>query len=345
MRVLTLQIGTMTGVRHELGCLKGIPWPSGSTQVESSGLKQFLAPAKAVRSQLIALQPLSPARIPVVFVHGTFSSPVTWAELNNMLGADPLLRRRYQIWSFNYGSGNSLPFSAGELRDALTAIVQRLDPEGTKALLRQMVIVGHSQGGLLAKLTATETGDRIWRAISDELLEDFPITEDQRTRLRHLLFLEPLPFVQRVIVISTPHRGSYLASRFARRMASRLMRLPSATIGATRDVASLFKGSEAEKFLQGRMPTSLDGMSPHNPGLLALADIPVTPPIKAHSIILIKGGADLRHAHDGVVAYTSAHVDYAESERVVQGAHSCLNLATTFEEVRRILHEHLLEKK
>ena len=110
----------------------------------------------------------------MVYVHGTFASPVTWAELNNALTADPVLRQRYQVWSFMYGSGNALPISAAELRDALTATVQKLDPQGTNALLRQMVVIGHSQGGLLTKLTATATGDRMWRAVSDKPLEEFP---------------------------------------------------------------------------------------------------------------------------------------------------------------------------
>ena len=218
-----------------------------------------------------------------------------------------------------------------------------MDPEGTNSLLRQMVIIGHSQGGLLAKMTATSTGDKVWRAVSDKPLEEFPVTEDQRAKLRHLLFLEPLPFVRRVIFISTPHRGSYLASSFARRLASKLMSLPSATVQASRDAALFAKADSAERFLKGKLPTSLDSMSPKNPGLLALADIPVVPTIKAHSIIPVKGDGDLQNGRDGVVGYTSAHVDYVESELVVRGPHSCQNLPATIEEVRRILHEHLKE--
>ena len=121
------------------------------------------------------------------------------------------------------------------------------------------------------------------------------------------------------------------------------MSLPSATVNATRDPASFAKGTSAERLLSGRLPTSLDSMSPKNPGLLALADIPVAPTIKAHSIIPVKGDGDLQHGRDGVVAYTSAHVDYVESELVVRGEHSCQNLPATIEEVRRILHEHLKE--
>jgi hypothetical protein len=50
---------------------------------------------------------------------------------------------------------------------------------------------------------------------------------------------------------------------------------------------------------------------------------------------------DFRHGRDGVVVYSSAHVDYVKSELIVRGEHSCQNLPPTIEEVHRILHEHL----
>jgi pimeloyl-ACP methyl ester carboxylesterase len=305
------------------------------------GMQQFMSPSKRVRSQLIPLSTFATNRIPVVFVHGTFASPVTWAELGNTLAADPVLRERYQIWEFMYGSGNAVAISAGELRDALTATIQKLDPAGTNSKLQQMVVIGHSQGGLLTKFTACATGDKLWKAISDKPLEEYPLPEDQREQLRHLLFVEPLPFVRRVVFISTPHRGSYLAGSFARRLAARLLSLPSATLSATRHPLTFVKGSSVEKLLGGRFPTSLDSMSPKNPAMLALADIPVAPNIKAHSIIPVLGDGDLSKGRDGVVAYRSAHVDYVESELVVHGGHSCQNMSATIEEVRRILYEHL----
>jgi len=331
----TVTIGNTT-VPLEIDLTTHTAYVLNQSFVWNLGLLQFLTPSRHVQSQLIPYNSFSSDRIPLVFVHGTFSSPVTWAELNNTLAADPVLRQRYQIWSFIYGSGSVLAISAGELRDDLTTTIQRLDPQGTNALLHQMVIIGHSQGGLLTKLTATSTGDRLWQAFSDKPIEEFPIDETQRAQLRHLLFLEPLPFVRRVIFMSTPHRGSYLSSSFVRRWVAKLMSVPSATAST-----AMFKGSRVERLLGGRLPTSLDSMSPQNPVLLALSDIPVAPTIKAHSIIPVKGSGNVQHGRDGVVAYTSAHVDYAASELVVRGGHSCQNLPATMEEVRRILHEHL----
>lgn len=167
------------------------------------------------------------------------------------------------------------------------------------------------------------------------------MSDEQRARLRRLLFLEPLPFVSRVIFISTPHRGSYLASSFARRVAAKVMSLPGATMRATHDTNSWLRGTKVDRMLHGRLPTSLDSMSPKNPVLLALAEMPVTPPIKAHSIIPVTTEGDPQNGRDGVVAYRSAHVSYVESELVVRGKHSCQNLPVTIEEVRRILHAHL----
>lgn len=307
------------------------------------GRLQFLAPGEHVRSQLILSQPYIPGRIPVVFVHGTFSSPITWAEMANTLAADPLLRSRYQLWSFIYSSGNPLLLSVAELRDALTTIVQKLDPEGKDPALREMVIIGHSQGGLLTKCTAIATSDRLWNVVSSEPIEELKVSEAEREKLRHLLFFEPLPFVRRVVFISTPHRGSYLAGNFVRNLTRRLMSLPQTVISRGQQALKLTKGSELEKFMRGKMPTSLDGMSPKNPGLLVLADDPVLPPIKANSIISVEGDGDYHKGGDGVVAYSSAHQDYVESEFIVRSYHTCLNNPATIEEVRRILYAHLAQ--
>ena len=43
--------------------------------------------------------------------------------------------------------------------------------------------------------------------------------------------------------------------------------------------------------------------------------------------------------------YTSAHVDYAESEFIVRSSHSCQGNPVTIEEVRRILLKNLAEAK
>ena len=307
--------------------------------VWSLGMGQFFSPVERVKSDAYLTQPYQRGRIPVVFVHGTFSSPVWWAEMLNTLRSDPEIRQRCQFWYFIYNSGNPVPYSALKLRECLIARIKQFDPEGTDAALQQMVVIGHSQGGLLTKLTATDTGDRLWQATGVKSLEDPSITEKQRELIRQYTVFTPLPFVKQVVFISTPHRGSYLATSFARKITRKFVTLPGTILQHTREFTGLAETLDIQG-LKG-IRTSLDSMSPNNKGLLALAEIPTAPGITSHSIIAVQGDGDYRQGKDGLVAYPSAHVDYAASEFIVRSFHSCQDKPPTIEEVRRILLEHL----
>ncbi len=60
----------------------------------------------------------------------------------------------------------------------------------------------------------------------------------------------------------------------------------------------------------------------------------------AHSIIAVKGTGPVEAGDDGVVKYSSAHIDGVESELIVRSGHSTQATPQTIEEVRRILYEH-----
>jgi len=302
---------------------------------------QFFSPAQVLKSQLLLSRPYQRGRVPVVFVHGTFSNPVWWAEMVNTLNADPEIRERCQIWQFLYSSGNPIFISAKELRDALTAKVHELDPNGQDPALQQMVVIGHSQGGLLTKLTVTDTGDQLWRVLSDKPLDESKLTTAQQGWVRTNLFFTPLPFVRDVVFICTPHRGSYLASKFVRRIIYKLISFPKTAVQRSADFLLHHQDIKLPRSFRGQIPTSVDGMSPENPFLLKLADIPVSPNVQAHSIVAINSDAQPPDGVDGVVSYRSAHVDYVESEYIVRSGHSCQSKPATIEEVRRILREHL----
>ena len=309
----------------------------------SLGRIQFFSTLGPVKTGIRRMKPYLPGQIPVVFVHGTASSPVWWAEMWNTLNADPVLRSRCQFWMFNYASGNPITYTAGILRNDLMEEIKILDPDGKDAALQHMVIIGHSQGGLLAKLTATDTGDKLWRLFSQTNIDDLKVDEKTRELLRTNLFFKPLPCVSRVIFISTPHRGSYRDSLFAQKLMNRFMKFNSDLVDAS---AGLLKIKDQVNFpaaVRKGVPTSLTGMATDNPFMLTLADIPVAPGIKCNSIIAIKGNDQPPRGADGVVKYTSAHVDYAESEFIVRSSHSCQGNPLTIEEVRRILLENLGE--
>jgi len=139
-----------------------------------------LIPKDRAQDGIFTLQPYRPGKIPVVLVHGTASSPARWAELINELNGDPKIRERFQIWLFIYDSGRGVGYSASRLRKALTNTVHELDPVGKDSALQQMVVIGHSQGGLLTKLTAIDSGTKFWDLISDKPFEQMKLSPEAR---------------------------------------------------------------------------------------------------------------------------------------------------------------------
>lgn len=307
-------------------------------------MQNFLGNAIGLRrdSALDGVRPYRKGRIPVVFVHGTASSPARWADMINDLMADVRLQDRYAFWTFRYDSGNPIAYSALQLRTTLSAAVERADPDGRDPCVQDMVVLGHSQGGLLTKLTAIDSGDRFWARISDQDFEEIKMRKRQKDLLRGALFVKRLPFVTEVIFLATPHRGSYLAGpQIVRRLAERLVRLPSDLVRLGADLVTVLPQGGVG-LTASRVPTSIDNMSPSNPFIETLAEIPVVPEVKAHSIIAVgKGSRPLESASDGVVKYPSAHIEGVESELLVKSPHSGMQAAPqTIEEVRRILLGH-----
>ena len=83
-------------------------------------------------------------------------------------------------------------------------------------------------------------------------------------------------------------------------------------------------------------------MSPGNPGIEAVRQIPIAPGIHAHSIIPTLQDGPLNDRNDGVVEYKSAHIDGVESELVIEHqGHSTQSNPLAVREVRRILLEEL----
>jgi len=303
-----------------------------------------LFPKDQAQDGIFTLQPYKTGKIPLVLVHGTASSPARWAELVNELNGDPTIRERYQIWLFIYDSGRGVGYSAGRLRKALTNTIHEFDPEGKDPLLQQMVVIGHSQGGLLTKLTSIDSGTKFWDLISNKPFEKMKLSPEARKLIQQSVFYTPLPFVKRVVFISTPQHGAMLAaSQFVTGLASKLVNLPITMVNTTALLAQIAIASGDEKIVAmlSRPMTSIDNMNASNPLLKTLASIPVAPGIPAHSIIAVEGDGPKEEGDDGVVAYKSAHIDEAVSEVVVHWSHSSQGTPEVIAEVKRILFEHL----
>ena len=283
--------------------------------------------------------------IPVVFVHGTASSPVRWAEMVNELSNDPQLWNSYQFWLFTYNTGNPVVYSAGILNEGLRNIVHQLDPQGKDPTLQEIVVIGHSQGGLLTKLCAVESGDIFWNNVSQMPFDELQVSPEAGEILRRSLFFEPVPAVKRVVFLSTPHGGSYLVGGWVSRLLRKFISLPRQLVDITKEVLTKNPQLEAMHSLDN-IPRSTDDMDPDGYFVKAISDMPIAPDIKAHSIIAVANADDPREEWtDGVVQYKSAHLEGVASELIVHSGHSTQDHPATIEEVRRILLEHLVAFK
>ena len=293
---------------------------------------------------IILMSPYRPGRIPVILVHGTASSPARWAEMLNELSNDPALWGRYQFWVFTYNTGNPVVYSAGILADGLRKTVRELDPEGRDEALKKMVVIGHSQGGLLTRLTVIDTGTKIWDAFSNVPFEKFQASPETKEILRRSMFFTPVPWVKRVVFLATPHGGSFLSGGWIGRLTGSFIKLPFRLANIMAEFGTMNPElRDAARSLK-EFPRSTDNMDPKSYFVQMYNDTPVVPGVAAHSIIAVKNPNDPKEEwNDGVVEYKSAHVEPVKSEFIVHSAHSVQDRPEAIEEVRRILLEHLRE--
>ncbi len=116
--------------------------------LEMTGLFDSDFKRPGVQAGLYLLRPYEPGKIPVVLVHGLFSSPRAFLQTMNELENDPEIACRYQFWVFLYPTGQPIPASALELRGSLERVRDQLDPNFSDPSMDRMVLIGHSMGGL-----------------------------------------------------------------------------------------------------------------------------------------------------------------------------------------------------
>jgi len=314
-----------------------------SPEIWERELKAFFSGvfSESTPTQLASIDAYRPGRIPVVFVHGTASSAGRWGDMVNDLLDDPRIRDRYQFWFFTYDTGNPVLYSAALLREALRDAVRKLDPTGADPALSEMVVIGHSQGGLLAKALVVDTGDRVWDAIAYKPFDEVNLSPERRDVLRQAVFIKPLPYVRRAIFIATPHRGSYLTEYPVTELLGRFLTLPVRILQIGADLAR--NAGDFKVNPRNLGSGSLFGMTPNNPVLQTMAATPIAPGVHAHSIIAVKGDGPIEGGNDGVVEYSSAHLEGVDSEYIVRSTHSTQSNPYTIEEVRRILLLHSAE--
>jgi pimeloyl-ACP methyl ester carboxylesterase len=300
---------------------------------------------------LYMLEPYDPDRIPVLMVHGLWSSPTTWMDMFNDLRSFPEIRQRYQFWFYLYPSGQPFWISATQMRNDLHTMRDAFDKPRRDESLDKMVLVGHSMGGLISRMQTIDSGDDFWKIVSnqpargpEEALANLKGPDEDRHKLVSSLFFKPNQSVSRVITIGTPHRGSEFANDFTRWLARKVIKLPTMYTNVGRDLAA----NNPHLVRESQMLTvanAIDSLAPDSPIFPVMLRAKRSTDVQYHNIIgVLENPTFLAPSgrNDGIVDYESATMDDVESELVVDAEHTSIHMTgKAIFEVRRILLEHL----
>ncbi|MEO1279275.1 MAG: hypothetical protein AAFV77_09985 [Planctomycetota bacterium] len=285
-------------------------------------------------------EPYDPSKIPVLMVHGLRSSPATWRDMLNGLRHDPDIRERYQFWMFYYPTGLPIARSAAYLRAELSRIREHFDPDGTNTPMDQMVLLGHSMGGLLSKAQVQDSGDRLWHSLHPEPFDEVAMPVEVRAHLQEVFFYNANPGIARLVFIATPHRGSGFASNWISRLGDLLVDLPdefdSIDPWFLAERERVQPGPEYQ--LERGIPSSIDDLREDSPHLIAYLETPMREGVPFH---LVAG--DTGDGTDGIVSVESATIDGAKSRLIVESGHEAHTHPLAIREIRRILLLHLEE--
>lgn len=281
-------------------------------------------------------------------MHGLLSNPAALLEVADIVRADPMLRSRYQIWVFRYPTGDDFLESAAALREQLAAAFAcrkqhspNLDIEPLNDPTRKAVIVGHSMGGLVAKLQVTDSGDRLWRAISNVPLEQLRGPPQTIADFRRSFFFRANPIIGCVVYIATPHQGSPWPSTGVGRWGANLARR-GASERADFEAISLNNPGALTGGFDETFPSSVDLLQPDSKLLLRLSYTAPAPEVRVHSIIGELCRLPRAGPSDGVVPMDGAYRSEAESTTIVDATHTLiLRSPDAQQEFLRILRIHL----
>jgi pimeloyl-ACP methyl ester carboxylesterase len=291
---------------------------------------------------LLQIDEYDPKKIPVVFVHGLLCRPEAWTPAVNQLLADPEIRSRYQFWFYLYPTGLPVWWSAAKLRSELDRYRSTLDPQHKNPNLDQIVLVGHSMGGLISSLVVRKGGEELWKQFTDTPPEKLKISAPAKDHLLKIVNFEPREDIRRVVFVATPHQGSQLAMNPFAEFFSNMVRLPNLfTSGERLVMVNSIRNNLRDLFVAPA--NSIRFLRAKSPLLLAILKLPMSKQVTYHSVIGDQGKGDTPHSSDGVVPYWSSHLPNAKSEKVVPSGHGANEDPEGIEEIRRILRLHLLE--
>ena len=314
----------------------------------TESLRTLFGRGEGIREPHIYLmQPYDPNRRIIFMLHGLASSPEAWVNLANEIMGDPEMREHYQVWSVYYPTNAPIALNRYTVSKAFNGTLRHFDPNGTARASHDMVFIGHSMGGVIARLMLSDSGEVLWNNIRQRYNLQGERLARVEAKLGPVLHFTPQPNVERAIFLAAPHKGTDAAGNRLGRLIGRLVRLPLTILGAFGDAFMALQDpgeTDGKKPKEPVVTNSIDNLKASDPFIKASSGLPIVPGLKYHSIIAKrKAEVPTPESDDGLVPYWSAHLEGALSEKVIVSGHSVQETPEAVLEVRRILRQDLHE--
>ena len=315
--------------------------------ISFGSLKGFLIKGHAEqRTGIYLTEPFDPQKIPVLFIHGLLSEPKTWERMAFELKKDPEISENFQFLFYSYPSATPIVPSAAILKNHLDRTVATIESEFKISMHRRLIVVGHSMGGILAKSLVSETGDRLWDTAFNSPIEEFDLSPQQKEMLSLAFRYQPRPYVNSVIFLAAPQRGSHIASSFIGRIGGLLSARPKMIEDLAEDLLTKNKERLQPTFASfvANKVNSISTLKPDSPITTLLADLPIDKGVTYHTIAGVPSfdykTKEAQDKGDGVVPLWSAELEGARCEVGLISGHWIHNKETTIQVVQRILKVH-----
>lgn len=289
------------------------------------------------RPHVYLMQPYDPNRRIIVMLHGLASSPEAWVELANEILGDEALRQHYQIWQVYYPTNMPVALNHAMIRRALGETLTHFDPSGQAPASSDLVLVGHSMGGVIARLMVSSTDQSLVQLAADHSR----LTPQQIRRIDPMLRFEPFPNVSSAIFIAAPHRGTSVAGGRLGRWMAGFIRFPITVLEELAHTLAPNAAASSRESLAA-IPNSVNNLDENDPFVRTAAGFPISSQVRYHSIVAqANSEVALDDSDDGLVPYRSAHLPGAQSEKVIISGHSVQQSAAAILEIQRILREDM----
>jgi len=296
------------------------------------------------RAGLYLLEEYDPRRCPLVMIHGLGSNPLIWSRVSNAVWGEQDLREHFQIWQVVYQTDVPLLVARLHVQDYLDDAWRLLDPGGVAKARSRCVLVGHSLGGVVARLLCACSGEALWDAAFLVPPQQLDADDADLELIDRIFHFEPYAGIERAIFLAAPHHGSPSAATVLGRLTGDLVGRRTSEVHALRRIAlrnrHAIRPELLPVFLEGWI-NSITTLQAGQPVRRAAESLMPPAGFPYHTIAGVQPGR--RPQSDGVVPLESAMLPGAVSSLVVESGHRVHERPAAVAEIVRILREHARE--